>query len=62
MSPGVGDQVMAGLQVNNHDQEIKFWTSSQFEEPGPKSDLQLISETALWTDSYWASILGITLS
>jgi hypothetical protein len=30
-----GDQVMAGLQVNNHDQGSKFWTSSQFEEPGP---------------------------
>jgi Integrase zinc binding domain len=30
-----GDQVMAGLQVNNHDQESKLWTSSQFEEPGP---------------------------
>jgi hypothetical protein len=30
-----GDQVMAGLQVNNYDQGSKFWTSSQFEEPGP---------------------------
>jgi hypothetical protein len=30
-----GDQVMAGLQMNNHDQGSKLWTSSQFEEPGP---------------------------
>jgi hypothetical protein len=29
------DQVMADLQVNNHDQGSKFWISSQFEEPGP---------------------------
>jgi hypothetical protein len=29
------DQVMAGLQVNNHDQGSKFWISSQFEEPDP---------------------------
>jgi hypothetical protein len=28
----------------------------------PKSDLQLILETALWTDSHWVSILDITLS
>jgi Integrase zinc binding domain len=30
-----GDQVMRDLQVNNHDQGSIFWTSSQFEEPGP---------------------------
>jgi hypothetical protein len=30
-----GDQVIAGLQVNNHDQGSQLWTSSQFEEPGP---------------------------
>jgi hypothetical protein len=30
-----GDQIMAGLHMNNHDQGSKFWTSSQFEEPGP---------------------------
>jgi hypothetical protein len=30
-----GNQVMAGLQVNNHDQGSKIWISSQFEEPGP---------------------------
>jgi hypothetical protein len=32
---GDGDQIMAGLHMNNHDQGSKFWTSSQFEEPGP---------------------------
>jgi hypothetical protein len=30
-----GDQVMRDLQVTNHDQGSMFWTSSQFEEPGP---------------------------
>ena len=30
-----GDQVMAGLHINNHDQGSKLWTSSQLEEPGP---------------------------